>query len=259
MSNFTERMAAQRAKFEAEWQAEHGPMCLTNDDLINPHKHVADTTPGARCMVDRAGLCHIPHDCRCPILWACSGGCYRTEVTSSAHPNRKTIEAPVTPKSFGWQQVEDAIDEGQPQEQIDTLIVEAVAADCVTVEAPLVQPIDRVKWTSEPRDPTLGTVTILVDDHDAGFAIPSLDPITFAPGFSVWLQDMDCWPDSGTEPKWAVSIEDAIAQVRAACEEYWNYCSTCGNKTTEDDRAVINVHADDIGVRCSECRSEPIG
>ena len=74
---FAERRAASRAKFEAEWNAAHGPLVLTNDDPINPHRHYADTEPGTRCMVDRNGLCHIPHNCTCPILFACNGGCYR--------------------------------------------------------------------------------------------------------------------------------------------------------------------------------------
>ena len=74
---FAERRAAVRAKFEAEWDAAHAPLMPTNDDPINPHKHYADTAAGSRCLVGPDYTCFVPHHCRCAILWACNGGCYR--------------------------------------------------------------------------------------------------------------------------------------------------------------------------------------
>lgn len=76
---FAERRAIQRAKFEAEWNERHAPGKLIGDDPINPHKHYAHTEPG-KCRPDANGVCHIPHLCRCPIIFACMGGCYKTEA-----------------------------------------------------------------------------------------------------------------------------------------------------------------------------------
>ena len=95
--SFQERIARRRAAFEAEWQRDHGPRTLTNDDPINPHKHVADTERGTQCMARTDGLCFIAHDCRCPILFACMGGCYRTEAWRSYHPNRPVQFGPQLP------------------------------------------------------------------------------------------------------------------------------------------------------------------
>lgn len=74
---FSERLAASKAKFQAEWNAAHAPLAPTNDDPCNPHKHYADTAPESHCMPRPDGTCFIPHQCRCSILWACNGGCYR--------------------------------------------------------------------------------------------------------------------------------------------------------------------------------------
>lgn len=74
---FQERIAARRAKFEAEWAAAHAPMALTNDDILNPHKHYANMEAGSHCFPDVMQHCFVPHNCTCPVVWACNGGCYR--------------------------------------------------------------------------------------------------------------------------------------------------------------------------------------
>lgn len=264
---FAERRARVRAELEAKWQAEHGPMCLTKDDPINPHKHVANTEPGTRCMVDRAGLCHIPHDCRCPILFACMGKCYEAETDRSVHPNRENVLAPIQgpalpekAPSFEWQQVWDALDEWQPHEQVLTLIQEAQAADRTPPpvaggsedrpEGALALPIDRMKWEAV-RDPAFdpdGTFyNIQVDGLDLQTSI-----IEDADGFTPVMDEHE-WPFEGGAPH-CRTLEEAVDQVRQAMQQFWGYCSACGDETTEEDRALYLPYADDIGAYCANCR-----
>lgn len=216
---FAERRARTRAAFEAEWQANHGPRTLTNDDPINPHKHVADTEPGTRCMVQWGGLCMIPHDCRCPILWACQGGCYQTEVSSSYHPNRPTVAPEPEPTP-------------------------APSSDEHEIA------IDRTKW--DMVHVADDTWNVRVDGHDAAMAIEN--PRS-EDGFSVYLSGETVWPENAeTWEKYFPTQELTIQGVRAAWEEYWAYCDSCGEPTAEADRAVLVVGSDTIGVHCPACR-----
>lgn len=145
--------------------------------------------------------------------------------------------------TFEEQQVQDAIDEGQPEEQIAQLRREAEE----TPSGASACPIDRTKWATEQRGDTL---FILVDGLDAGFAQQEEGKLQVA------LCDADMWPDNGSDAyKIAADAETAVALVQVALAEFWAYCAGCGDETTEEDRALYLPYADTIGAFCANCRT----
>lgn len=117
---------------------------------------------------------------------------------------------------------------------------------------PVIQPIDRSKWSMEWREP-LGAWAVMVGGYDAG-------AIYLEDGRYAWTLEQADTP-FGAEPIEG-SLEAAYARIREAWGLYWEFCSSCGNKTTADDRRWLLAHADDVGVYCPECRGtacEPAG
>jgi hypothetical protein len=136
----------------------------------------------------------------------------------------------------------------------DALVAEEVGG--VPFAAPASEPvaeteiaIDRTVWTIDNTD--LDTWTVRVDGHDAGEAI---EIGRSESEFWVSLQGCDVWPDGSEISKIAADEEDAIRIIREAWEEFWAFCTSCGEPTTDADRAVLPVGVDVIGVYCASCR-----
>lgn len=152
--------------------------------------------------------------------------------------------------TFEEQQVQDAIDEGQPEEQIAQLRREA------QTDQPEAAPIDRTNWTLHH---VIGrTWSVRCDGHDVAVADETVEKIgeEYKYGFSVYLLgDTGMWPDGSEEDKRVGSErKDVIDVVRDAMEQFWAYCAGCGSETTEEDRALYLPYADDIGAYCASCR-----
>ena len=110
--------------------------------------------------------------------------------------------------------------------------------------------IDRSEWGMQ--EDGAGGYAVTVDGFDAGMIWEDVN------GVHAMLDDAE-WP--GEDGPDFGSVEEAYSAIQRAWAEYWAWCNSCGDATTEEDRAILPEGVDDLGVYCPSCRGEgePVG